>query len=58
MTTVVVPVTDTVVAVKLALVAPAATVRLGGTVTTAVFALEREITAPPDGAAEVNITVP
>lgn len=45
-------------AVNVALVAPAGTVTLGGTVATAVLLLVRSTTAPPDGAAAVKTTVP
>ena len=51
-------VTDVVVMEKVALVAPAATVTLAGTVATAVLALLRPTTAPPAGAPAVNVTVP
>jgi hypothetical protein len=56
--TAVVLLTDELLTVKLALVAPAATVTLEGTVTTDVLALEREITAPPLGAGLFKTTVP
>ena len=51
-------VTLLVVAVKDALVAPAGTVTLAGTVTTPVLLLERETAAPPLGAGALNVTSP
>jgi hypothetical protein len=47
-----------VVAVNVALVAPAATVTLAGTVATVVWLLERATVAPPVGAALERVTVP
>jgi len=47
-----------VLTVKVALVLPAATVTLEGTVATDVFPLERVTTAPPDGASPLRVTVP
>jgi hypothetical protein len=50
--------TDCVLTVNAALVAPAATVTLEGTVPTDVLLLDSVTTAPPDGAALVNVAVP
>jgi hypothetical protein len=47
-----------VVTVKVALVFPAATVTLAGTVATDVGLLERVTTAPPEGARPERVTVP
>jgi hypothetical protein len=47
-----------VLTVKLALVFPACTVTLDGTVATDVLLLESVTTAPPEGAAAVRVTVP
>ena len=43
---------------NVALVAPAATVTLDGTVAAAVLLLESPIVAPPTGAAPLSVTVP
>lgn len=50
-------VTDVVETVKVAVVAPAVTVTLGGTVTAALL-LESVTPNPPAGAAAVSVTVP
>ena len=50
-------VTVLLVTVAWALVAPAGTVKLVGTVATEVLPLKRVITAPPDGAGPVRVTV-
>jgi hypothetical protein len=44
--------------VKVALLDPAGTVTLAGTVAAAVLLLDNETSRPPDGAAEVRVTVP
>ena len=46
------------VTVKVAAVAPAATVTLDGTVATAVLLLESWMVTPADGAAPLRVTVP
>src|SRR3989442_14947236 len=51
-------VTEAVVAVKVVLVVPAATVALAGTPATAVLLLDSATTAPPAGAALVKGTLP
>ena len=50
--------TSLVEAVKVAVVAPAGTGTLVGTIATAVLLLDRVTTVPPDGAALLNVTVP
>src|ERR1700681_3059219 len=50
--------TALVLTMKVAAVAPAAIVTLAGVVATAVLSLDRLTTAPPVGAAPLNITVP
>ena len=47
-----------VVTANVALLAPAATVTLAGTVAAAVLPLEREMAAPPLGAGPLRVTVP
>lgn len=51
-------VTDWVEMVNVRLVLPAATVTLDGTVAAAVLLLDSATTLPPEGAADVNVTVP
>ena len=58
MLTAVAVVTEAVVTVKVALVAPAGTVTLAGTVATAVLLLESVTTAPPEGAAALKVADP
>jgi hypothetical protein len=50
--------TEPVLMVNVALVAPAATVTLDGTVATEVSLLESATCAPPDGAGPLSVTVP
>lgn len=58
MLTAVTLVTELVVAVKVVVVDPVATVTLAGTCTAAVLLLVSEIVAPPVGAAPLRVTVP
>jgi hypothetical protein len=51
-------VTALVLTVNVALLAPAATVTLAGTVAVDVLVLERETAAPPVGAGPLSVTVP
>jgi hypothetical protein len=58
MVTVVDAATALVLIVNVALVVPAGTVTLEGTLAAAVSLLESAICAPPDGAAPLSVTVP
>src|SRR5260370_1180031 len=58
MLTVVDAATALVPTVNVALVAPAATATLDGTLAAAVLLLDSATTAPPDGAAPLKVTVP
>ncbi len=58
MLTVVDAATALVLTVNAALVAPAATVTLDGTLAAVVLLLESVTTAPPEGAAPLRVTVP
>src|SRR3981081_384249 len=58
MVTVVEVATALVLTVNVALVAPAATVTLEGTLAAVVLLLESVTCAPPDGAGPLNVTVP
>ena len=50
--------TALVVTMKVAVVAPAATVTLAGTVAAEVLLLDRDTMAPPTGAGPLRVTVP
>ena len=58
MATVVEEATALVLTVNVALVAPAATVTVDGTLATVVLLLESVTSAPPDGAAPLRVTIP
>src|SRR5262249_6183350 len=58
MVTEVVAVTELVLTVKVALLAPPGMLTLAGTVAAAVLLLERLTTTPDDGAAALSVTVP
>jgi|SRR6266851_1568621 hypothetical protein len=58
MLTVVEAATALVLTVKVALVAPAATITLDGVLAADVLLLESVTTAPPEGAAPLRVTVP
>lgn len=51
-------ITGCVVTANVALVAPAGTVMLAGTVAAAMLLLDKVTTAPPEGAADVSVAVP
>jgi hypothetical protein len=58
MVSVVFEATELVVTVKVAVVALAATVTVGGTCAAALLPLDRVTTAPPAGAGPLSVTVP